>query len=88
VSLPGARTPPGLLEWPGTMEGKQMHGPLTVDALIDRYGAEKIARTQAVFEDLGPENLARVRAGWKARLAESPDDELLQAIVFLLEDDE
>jgi hypothetical protein len=64
---------------------KMSKSKMTVDALIDRYGAEKIARTQAVFEDLSPENLARVRAGWKARLALDPDNELLQAIVFLLD---
>lgn len=61
---------------------------MTVDTLIDRYGAEKIARTQAVFEDLSAENLARVHAGWKARLEQAPDNELLQAIVFLLDPDE
>jgi hypothetical protein len=51
---------------------------MTVDALIDRYGAEKIARTQ----------VARVHAGWKARLTLDPDNELLQAIVFLLDHEE
>lgn len=60
---------------------------MSVESLIARYGAEKIARTRAVYAGYSAENLRRVTVGWRRRLEDNPQDELCAAIVFLLDHD-